>query len=118
MDAWNHYQTNGIIEKRTYFHNRGFHYIKELFDWKKYVQYYQDLFHMNKKEAWEHWIKHGIWEGRTFFELTMDTKDIFDWVKYINTYPDLNHIKEKKEAWNHWKQYGKKEGREAFWKQE
>ena len=40
---------------------------KKKFDWKKYIDYYNDLQCINLNEAWEHWINHGLNEKRLFF---------------------------------------------------
>lgn len=43
-------------------------YIDSVFDWKSYVNRYEDLHHINNKEdAWHHWIHFGQNEGRHFF---------------------------------------------------
>ena len=42
------------------------------FDWKTYVENYEDLRKANIKtevQAWLHWIKYGRREGRTFIKL-------------------------------------------------
>jgi len=41
----------------------------QAFDWQYYVDHYEDLRYMTKKEvAWEHWMNHGKEEGRSWKE--------------------------------------------------
>ena len=53
--------------------------MEDLFDWQKYVAYYNDLTEIqNKKEAWNHWEYYGSKEGRFFFNIHVDINaDIF-----------------------------------------
>ena len=75
------------------------------FDWKSYINSYDDLINIKTKEdAWYHWINYGKLEGR-FVNILINDKDIenfihFDWKQYVSNYPDLSYIKTKKEAGN------------------
>ena len=86
------------------------------FDWKSYINSYDDLINIKTKEdAWYHWINYGKLEGR-FVNILINDKDIenfihFDWKQYVSNYPDLSYIKTKKEAWKHWNCHGKNENR-------
>ena len=83
------------------------------FDWKSYINSYDDLLNITTKEdAWYHWINYGKLEGR-FVNILINDKDIenFNWNTYIKNNVDLSYIKTKKEAWNHWIKYGKNENR-------
>jgi hypothetical protein len=94
------------------------------FDWKQYIENYEDLGKLNsKRKAWAHWTNHGKKEGRSFLPKEIDvinfTKlnendpeyQVFDWETYISNYYDLSKIKNKIDAWNHWMKHGKLEGR-------
>jgi hypothetical protein len=91
----------------------------DLFDWKKYIDNYEDLKRSNintKELAFEHWVNHGQKEGRTFFTVSYDDCNDFDWKKYINHYQDLKHanIRSRQDALYHWINYGKHEQRTYF----
>jgi hypothetical protein len=78
----------------------------ELFDWKKYIKIYIDLYEIsNKIDAWHHWINHGKYEGRTFF--IKELEELFDWQKYVNINEDLYSINKKQDAWDHWSKISK-----------
>ena len=89
------------------------------FDWKKYVNYYDDTKNINNKnDAIKHWINIGNIENRKYFTFIVENNndiDIFDWEKYIDYYIDLKNIlKTKLEAYNHWINFGINEGRTFF----
>jgi hypothetical protein len=94
------------------------------FDWKKYVEYYNDTKNINNKnDAIKHWINIGNIENRKYFTKKYENNEInenndyeiFDWEKYVDFYKDLkNVLKNKKDAYNHWTNYGIKEGRIFF----
>lgn len=108
------------------------------FDWKQYIENYQDLRDSGintKEKAWYHWMNHGKNEGRKYDALnkkaekdTNAEEDIvgketreymdedFDWKQYIKNYKDLDKagITTQKEAWYHWTNHGKFEGRTYF----
>jgi len=93
-----------------------FYYINnqyEIFDWKKYINIYNDLSSRinNKVDAWHHWENYGKDEGRQF---CIAEEYFFDWQTYIQTYPDLSSIHNKKDALHHWNNYGKHENRHYF----
>ena len=119
-EAWNHWIKHGKNENRTFdkivlneCDNTEF----TDFDWKTYINNYEDLKNIKtKEEAWNHWIKHGKNENRTFDKIVLNECDNteftdFDWKSYINNYEDLQKIKTKEGAWFHWKNHGILEGR-------
>jgi len=78
------------------------------FDWKFYINKYEDLRKAGintMEKAWDHYEKYGRGEGRTSEE--------FDWKFYINKYEDLrnNGIDTMEKAWDHYEKYGRVEGR-------
>ncbi len=82
------------------------------FDWKKYVDFYDDLKKANintKEKAINHWINYGQYEKRYFFVLN----DNFDWEQYVANYEDLrkSEINTKNAAYEHWINHGILEGR-------
>ena len=135
-DAWKHWKNYGINEKRTFYKfdkNNTENIYKSLpmifsqFNWKKYLDLYEDLSHItNKEDAWNHWINYGKNEGRIFkneIKILHDNQSIdlikkkinfsqFDWEKYIHLHEDLSCITNKEDAWNHWINYGENEGRQ------
>jgi len=83
-----------------------------LFDWKKYINTWSDLSHINNlADAWHHWENHGKYEGRAF---CIKDEYFFDWRTYVQTYSDLSCIGNKKDALHHWNNHGKQEGRTFF----
>ena len=88
-------------------------YLYKKFDWKIYINNYEDLQNIKtKKAAWEHWVKYGKYENRVFNKIINNTEFInFDWEVYVNTYEDLQNIKTKEKAWEHWINHGKNEKR-------
>jgi hypothetical protein len=110
----------------------------EEFDWKKYIDYYDDLRNIlkTKENAINHWLSIGCIQNRYFFtlensnsnkvinEIINNNEDIdnnnqnftinmFDWEKYLDLNIDLQDIiLTKEQAYHHWKECGKKEGRE------
>jgi hypothetical protein len=89
--------------------------IKEYFnfDWKSYIDTYDDLqFIVTKEDAWYHWINYGKHEGRLINNVINDKEfKKFNWKSYITHNEDLAYIKTKEEAWKHWVTYGKHENR-------
>lgn len=86
------------------------------FDWKFYVNFYQDLIDnsINTEHlALAHWKDFGQKEGRLINETQCEGLDTFDWKYYINKYDDLvkNGVTNKISAYKHWIQYGKHEMR-------
>ena len=98
------------------------------FDWKAYINKYNDLsFIKTKEEAWYHWMNYGKLENRIIESKSIESKSIesksinnysgdeeftnFDWKSYISNYDDLRIFKTKEEAWKHWIYYGKNEKR-------
>lgn len=76
------------------------------FDWKFYINYYNDLHQYNlddEKKILEHWVNHGIYEDR-LIRKNLD----FDWQFYINYYDDLpkNNITSEELAYQHWINHG------------
>lgn len=133
-EAWDHWINYGKNEGRQYFSMKI-----QLdttqdeyndFDWKKYIELYNDLKHISTKDqAWHHWINCGKNEDRQYCTEKIERKidiiqneidiiqnkiDIFDWKKYISKNVDLKHIQNKEDAWSHWKKYGKDEGRKFY----
>jgi len=106
------------------------------FDWKQYIENYQDLIDSGintKEKAWYHWMNHGKNEGRKYDTLNKNAEkdtngnvveketreymdEDFDWKQYIKNYKDLAKagITRQKEAWYHWTNHGKFEGRTYF----
>jgi hypothetical protein len=81
------------------------------FDWKFYINYYEDLKNANisnQEEAWNHLIHHGIYEHRL-----KKISNTFDWIFYINYYDDLKDagIDNEEKALNHWNNHGINEKR-------
>ena len=127
IEAWEHWNNHGKKEGRIYILSNNLdkdnldkdnnldkddEYFN--FDWKNYVNNYDDLKHMdNKEEAWTHWNNHGKNEGRTYIS-SNDEYSKFDWKNYVNNYDDLKDINNKEEAWDHWNNYGKNENRMFF----
>jgi len=94
------------------------------FDWKSYVNSYDDLnFLTTKEDAWYHWINYGKHENRVINKKNKDNKknenklkndkeyEKFEWLSYIINNPDLTYIDSKEDAWEHWICHGKKENR-------
>lgn len=97
------------------------------FDWKTYVNNYEDLRKAGidtEKKALIHWNQHGKKEGRicsinntnninNINNTNNEIMDDFDWKTYINNYEDLrrSNINTKEKARTHWVNYGMKEGR-------
>ena len=95
----------------------------DLFDWKKYIEVYEDLklSNINSRElAFEHWVNYGQKEGRKFFALdtlyTDSNYNDFDWKKYIDQHEDLKNanLRSRSDALAHWINYGKYEKRIYF----
>jgi len=85
------------------------------FDWKTYIEKYEDLRKAGidtKDKAWIHWIKYGKNEGREIY-LINNKYELFDWETYIEDYDDLRKagINTKDKAFKHWIKYGKNENR-------
>ena len=142
-EAWEHWIHHGkkegrinskllkneyTLNKSSYSDNLDY----ENFNWKEYINSYDDLKNTsNKEDAWHHWSNYGKNEGRTCNLLQVNSanfKKIFDeldeeninlqyfnfnWKEYINKYPDLNNLSCKEEAWEHWFYFGKNEGRKC-----
>jgi len=109
------------------------------FDWESYINKYDDLKHIHKKEeAWHHWENHGIHENRQYFynnilynlfddsndkdSEKLDTlkkkyddvlalKKSFNWIEYIENNNDLCAFLDKDQAWHHWILHGRRENR-------
>ena len=87
------------------------------FDWKKYVNYYDDTKNINNKnDAIKHWINIGNVENRKYFKKNNDINntdfEMFNWEKYIDYYPDLKSVFDNKnDAYNHYINFGINEGR-------
>jgi len=85
-----------------------------VFDWKKYINTYKDLYYINtKEEAWYHWINYGKHENRVLEEDLKNNEEYknFDWKTYVSNYEDLANIDSKDDAWKHWLHHGKSENR-------
>jgi len=86
------------------------------FDWKYYIEYYNDLVVQNIKDklvAWENWFQNRKNKARFFFKIVLLEKlDVtnFDWITYITLNEDLSQLN-REEAWNHWTVCGAKEYR-------
>ena len=90
------------------------------FDWKTYVNNYEDLQKADintAEKAWMHWTMYGKYEDRTLenidemkFINNYENFDNFDWFKYMNNYPELK-FNSKEKAWKHWIAYGKRENK-------
>jgi hypothetical protein len=97
------------------------------FDWKSYVDSYDDLnFLTTKEDAWYHWINYGKHENRVVNQKNNGTKtesnvkknsqsdkeyEKFDWLSYIINNEDLSYIDSKEDAWKHWLNHGMDENR-------
>jgi hypothetical protein len=117
-EAWNHWISHGKNEKRICekkildkkeFDKNEF----DTFDWKNYINNYDDLTNFKtKEEAWNHWIHHGKIENRICNDIFLfDDYKTFDWEVYVRNYNDLSHINSKESAWKHFLNYGFIEGR-------
>jgi GR25 family glycosyltransferase involved in LPS biosynthesis len=84
----------------------------ENFDWRKYINHYNDLTIYEKDFAVNHWLHHGVHEGRIFFKKS-DNEEYLDWMTYTFFYKDLTGFG-KKEAIQHWKHHGIHENRIFF----
>lgn len=110
------------------------------FNWRKYINKYFDLNHINTKDnAWSHWINHGQYENREFFfnsddylysliddqeehlmnlqknyDYFLNMKKNFDWLRYIDEYRDLTGVLDKDQAWHHWVLHGRREKRNIY----
>ena len=83
---------------------------KENFDWKTYINSYEDLSNItNKKDAVNHWNLYGIKEHRKLYNYNS-----FPWIIYINNYKDLENLKSRKDAWNHWINTGRFQSRKLY----
>jgi hypothetical protein len=90
----------------------------EDFDWKRYINYYDDLTIFDKNFAINHWLIHGIHENRIFFkksenQVNENEEENLDWVTYTSFYEDLNSFGQN-EAIHHWKTHGIRENRIFF----
>ena len=115
-EAWYHWINYGKHENRVINNlEENLENNKEYknFDWKTYVEKYEDLSHIDSKnDAWKHWLNHGKSENRVIVNLENDEEYAnFDWKTYIGNYEDLTHIVSKDEAWKHWINHGKSENR-------
>lgn len=88
----------------------------ENFDWKYYVEYYNEVSKKNihnKLDAWKYLIKDGIQKNHFFF-MTCPKEEItyenFDWVTYITLNEDLKHMN-RNQSWFHWTKSGHIEDR-------
>jgi hypothetical protein len=76
----------------------------KIFNWKKYVSNYSDLYEIKtKNDAWLHWNKYGLYEYRTLFTINNDySYENFDHNQYLLNYKDLSEINTKDKLWQHW----------------
>ena len=55
------------MNEKRYFNKKKFINDFLIFDWKTYVNNYQDITYINtKEEAWYHWLNHGKNENRVW----------------------------------------------------
>ena len=100
--AWSHWINHGRNE------NRKCRPIPKFFNWKLYINKYQDLSDIkNEIIAYEHYFYYGRNEGRICTKIP----SYFNWKNYINNYSDLKHISNEMIAYEHYYIFGKKEGR-------
>ena len=102
--------------RNNYFDNSNEEF--EEFDWKTYINNYNDLnFMVSKNEAWKHWINYGKYENRTYKNVNMINNkeyDDFDWITYVYNYEDLKDLNTKQKAWEHWIHHGINENRVLY----
>jgi hypothetical protein len=84
------------------------------FDWKFYINHYQDIHKKGiktEKQAKIHYKQYGAKEGR--LKNKQEIISDFDWKFYLSYYPDIkkNGIKNETHALNHYKYSGVYEGR-------
>ncbi len=114
--AIQHFLEAGLKEGRRYLY-------QESFDWKFYLEYYQDLSYLSSyEEAYQHWFNAGRAEGRVTSESEFYRKQglnpsklpkEFDWQEYLDINPDLkDHIGSKWKAIQHFLEAGIQEGRQ------
>ncbi len=77
------------------------------FDWKNYVDLYEDLREMNELEAKNHYLMYGYKENRKY---KMKLPEDFDWKTYVDLNFDLSGMTDL-EAKTHYLMYGYKENR-------
>ena len=98
-DAYRHWKTCGINEKRLY-----------KIDWCRYIKDYnlmsKDI--NTKIKAIQYWNQNGKPEIHNSLNYE---NELFDWQFYVNKYGDLSHINNEQLAWSHWTNFGKAEGR-------
>lgn len=113
IQAYSHWIKYGKKEGRNLFGGN----IDDSFDWKFYINKYQDLTYVkSEREAWIHYVKYGKLEGRSANKVEAQNeieKKNFDWILYNNSYDDIN-FNNFDDAWVHWINYGKKEGRNSI----
>lgn len=122
-EAWYHWINNGEKEKRLFcgineLDNKKIlvALLYESFDWKYYVEYYNEISVENipdKISAWSYWFEKGRKKNHCFFKIPRKEKILyekFDWVTYITLNEDLNYM-DRNKAWAHWISYGQEENR-------
>ena len=84
------------------------------FDWKYYIEYYNDVTVKNidnKLDAWNEWYKNiSIHQFFVIKKVKKITFDNFDWVTYITLNEDLSKMN-RDQAWQHWINNGLQEYR-------
>ena len=118
-ETWAHWiKSKKHVYKIRKFDNKKklFALLYEGFDWKYYIEYYNEIFIENisdKISAWKYWFEKGRKNNHKFFKIPQKEKILyenFDWVTYITLNEDLNYM-DRNKAWAHWVSYGQQENR-------
>ena len=99
-EAYRHWKTCGINEKRIY-----------KIDWCRYIKDYNLMTKGidTKIKAIQYWRENGRPDLNS--SIKNYENELFDWKFYVNKYEDLKHINNEQLAMYHWDNYGKSEGR-------
>jgi hypothetical protein len=111
--AWDHWIKHGKKEGRSWLVKdiieEGVEESDEykIFDWRTYVNNYQDLRHFkDKKNAWNHWFNHGKLEGRTFQKLdnnnNKNNNSIFAGYSNVNNVNNIDEL--MKSNWSYFEE--------------
>ena len=112
-EAIQHFKKIGAQQNKL--HSTKHSHLYYHYDWNKYIFDYEDLNHMNKKQAFCHYIQYGINENRIIYKI--DDKEIklkdFHWEFYLLMNDDLtnNNILTYHDAYAHFKDNGINEDR-------
>ena len=72
---------------------------ENLFDYQFYINLYEDLKNLTKKDAYNHYLNKGKNENRIVNKAKL--YEIFDYDFYVNLYDDIKNINNKNEAFKH-----------------